>query len=361
MIMNEPSLESSTTLTETEAQEIVRSLLHKEGNWVDWGKKCQQLQQAGYKTQDIFEQTGFQAVQQNQIIVAAQVYDSLVKSEASPDLLNYAVGPKADILYEFRLLNQEQRLAAVQIAQDKRLDVDGAKEIARAIKEFAQLSQAPIGFTNHPGDAVAYQAWKRARQKKDLQERSRLIAHGLKFAHSASARSEIEKLLSDFTTISVQNAPLLPLYRFEAEEELPQIVPVAGTLPLTKAQIDQVTPLTAEDPFGIVSINQSSQIVALPGWQILLKAVDPVAIFLQSDQLPQELPGKSELVLMVVDRHLQQWNLNNYFLVEQEGQLTCQWFAEQPSIPLIGQVVLVLRPKKILDENNLLEPWQMDD
>jgi hypothetical protein len=27
----------------------------------------------------------------------------------------------------------------------------------------------------------------------------------------------------------------------------------------------------------------------------------------------------------------------------------------------LGQVILVLRPKSIFDENNLTQPWQMDD
>ena len=65
-------------LEEAEAKEIMRSLLHKEDTWVEWGKKCQILQKAGYSPMKIFEDTGFQASQQNLIIVAWENFICLV-------------------------------------------------------------------------------------------------------------------------------------------------------------------------------------------------------------------------------------------------------------------------------------------
>ena len=350
--------ESESSLSK-ETEQLVRSLLHKEGTWVDWGKACQKLQQAGYTSQQIFEETGFQGRQQNLIIVAAQVYESLMVAEASEALLNYVQGPRSDVLYEFRILNQQQRLAAAQLAHEKGLDVDEAREVAKAYQEFSRRSQLPEGFSNHPGDAVAYQSWKRARQKKDLQERSRLIAKGLKFAHSPTAREAIERLLSDFTVVPSRTAPLLPVYRLEQEEEMPRIVPVAGSLPLSKQEVEAVSPVEFQEPFRQVNAGSGS-LVPLPGWPALLKAHDPVAIFCQSDQLPKTLSGQPETVLVVVDRHLKEWNLSSYFLIEDE-QLTFRWFEESPTMPLLGQVIVVLRPKKILDESNITQPWQMDD
>ena len=350
--------ESESSLSK-ETEQLVRSLLHKEGTWVDWGKACQKLQQAGYTSQQIFEETGFQARQQNLIIVAAQVYESLIMAGATEALLNYVQGPRSDVLYEFRILNQQQRLAAAQLAHEKGLDVDEAREVAKAYQEFSRRSQLPEGFSNHPGDAVAYQCWKRARQKKDLQERSRLIAKGLKFAHSPTARESIERLLSDFTVVPSRTAPLLPVYRLEQEEEMPRIVPVAGSLPLSKQEVEAVSPVESQEPFRQVNAG-SSPLVPLPGWPALLKAQDPVAIFCQSDQLPKTLSGQPETVLVVVDRHSKEWNLSSYFLIEDE-QLAFRWFEESPTKPLLGQVILVLRPKKILDESNITQPWQMDD
>jgi hypothetical protein len=352
---------TNSQLSEAEAQEIMRSLLHKEGTWVEWGQACQKLQKSGYSSQNIFEVTGFQGSQQNLIIVASQVYDSLIKAKADKELLDYFLGPKSDILYEFRILTQEQRAKAAQLAKEKQIEVEVAREVARAMQEFSRLSQLPSGFSNHPGDAIGYQYWKRAKQKKNLQDRARLIGLGLKFVHSQEAREAIEKLLNDFSVATSRSAPLIPLYRLEAQEQLPRIVPYAGSFPLTKEHLAEIETHSVTEPFKIATVANSSSVVAVPGWQVILQARDPVAISYQSDRLPQNIPGKVEEVLVVVDRQAREWNINSYFLVEINGSLELKWFEEQPESDIIAQLVLILRPKRILDENNLLESWQMDD
>jgi Rubisco Assembly chaperone C-terminal domain/Rubisco accumulation factor 1 alpha helical domain/Rubisco accumulation factor 1 helix turn helix domain len=359
--MTESAANNPQALTEAEAQELMHSLLHKEGSWVDWGQKCHQLQKAGYQPQIIFEQTGFQASQQNLVIVAAQVYDSIVQSGADEDCLAYFRGPRSDVLYEFRILNQSQRAAAATLAREKKLDIDGAHEVARAIKDFARLSNLPEGFTNHAGDAVAYQCWCRAREKKDLQDKARFISQGLKYAHSDGARGAIERLLQDLGNKPKAKAPSLPIYRLEVEEELPRIVPVAGTLPLSRQQLDATTPLIEREPFRVVNNSGMGSFVPIPGWQTVLRAQDPVVIFCQSDLLPNSSEGKPKEVLVLVDRTLREWNVSCYFLVEVDDRLEFQWFDEHPEVPIIAQVILILLPKRIVDENNIIEPWQMDD
>ncbi|MFW6264456.1 MAG: RuBisCO accumulation factor 1, partial [Cyanobacteriota bacterium] len=316
---NQESQQSNEELSEDAAQALLTSLRRKEGNWADWGHACQQLQKAGYNAQTIFEATGFEPIQQNLVIVASQVYDSLLKAGISEAVQSYLLGPRSDVVYEFRILNQPQRVAAATLAMEKQLDVDGAHEVVKAIQEVSRLSKLPEGFTTHPGDMVAYQAWKRARAKKDLQERSRLIAQGLRFAASASAREQIEKLLSDFTVVPSQKAPLLPLYRLEAEEELPCIVPVAGSFPLTRKAIEAVETVKAIEPFRIAKFPSNTACVPIPGWQMVLKAQDPVAIVGESEQLPSLAGEQPEPVLVVIDRQMRQWDVNSYFLVA-EGE-----------------------------------------
>ncbi|MEM8779387.1 MAG: RuBisCO accumulation factor 1 [Cyanobacteria bacterium P01_G01_bin.49] len=359
--MNDQPQEISKQLSEEDINELLRSLLHKEGTWVDWGKICQKLQKAGCDDQTLFEKTGFQASQQNLIIVAAQVYESLISAEASQDLLTYYLGPKSDILYELRVLNQDQRVMVAQLAKEKGLDHLEAKEVAKTFQTFSRLPQLPSGFTLHPGDAIAYQCWKQGKQKKDLQERTRLIAKGLKFADSATAREAIERLLSDFTITPERSAPLIPLYRLEDQKEMSRLVPLAGTLPLSKNEVLEAEKLETVAPFNFVSYSGTGSVIPLPGWQAVLKAIDPVALLSSSDRLPQSLTGQPEEVLVLIDRAITDWDDNSYFLVEEAEELTFKWFSERPSLTLLGQVVIVLRPKKIFDENNLLEPWQMDD
>lgn len=359
--MNTPPKPDSIQLSEAEIQAKLRSLLHKEGTWIDWGHTCQELQKAGCHPSDIFEASGFQASQQNIIIVAAQVYDSIVQEQLAPEILNYYKGPKTDVLYEFRILNQKQRANAAQLAYEKRLDVDGAHEIARIIKDVSRMSQLPEGFTQNPGDMVAYTCWKHARQRKDLQERSRLIAKALKFAHSQSAREAIERLLSDFSVVSARSAPLLPIYRLDSEEELIRIVPLVGTYPLTRQEIEAVTGVEIKEPFRSVTIENQGTFVPIPGWQTVLKADDPVGYICDSDRLPKTLTGSVEKVLVIIDRAARTWDVNSYFLIETADTIELQWSETEPQHSIIGQLVVVIRPKKILDEGNITEPWQMDD
>lgn len=358
--MSSISQDSKNQIPEAEAQELMRSLLHKEGTWVEWGRICQQLQQAGYSTQKIFEETGFQNSQQNLVIVAAQVFDNLVQAEVEAEILTYFQGPRSDVLYEFRVLNQPQRVDASLLAYHKRINVDGAHLVAKAIKDVSRMSQLPEAFTNHPGDWVAYLSWKRAKSQKDLQQRSRLIAEGLKFAHSTSARAAIEKLLSDFSVVNSKSEPLLPLYRLELEEELPRIVPLAGSYPLSSQDISAVTPVEIQQPYSFIQAKGGAY-VPIPGWQAVLKAQDPVAYLCPSNLLPKYLGGKVEEVLVIIDRAQQDWDDNSYFVVEIEGKLEIRWFESEPDQSIVGQLIFILRPKKILDEGNITQPWQMDD
>jgi len=348
-------------LSEETARELLLQLRRKQGNWVNWGQACQQLQKAGYGAPHIFEETGIEGSYQNLVIVGAQVFETLVKAGASEELQVYYQGPRSDVMYEFRILAQEQRLAAAQLAMEKRLDVDEAREAARAIKAFSRFPQPPKGFTAHPGDAVAYQCWKLARAKKDLQERSRLIAQGLKFAYSPAARESLEKLLSDFTVVAAERAPILPLYRLEVEEQLPRLIPVVGELPLSPADVEAVAKVEEIEPFRLVRFSGTGSYVPIPGWQVVLKAEDPVAILCDLQSLPNNSALHAEQVVVVADRRSRDWDANSYFLVAAGDEVEVQWEAERPEVPILGRIVLILRPKRILDESNLTEPWQMDD
>lgn len=340
---------------------LIRSLRRKEGSWVEWGQACQALQKAGYSPQTIFEETGFEPTHQNQVIVAAQVYANLVTAGAPEALKMHFQQKGSDILYELRILNQTERAAVAELVLQKGLNLDEAHEAVKAVKEFSRLGKRPEHFTAHPGDAIAYQSWKLARQQADLQARSRLIARGLRFAHSDSARQQVEQLLTDFTVVAKTPAPRLPVYRLEAAEELPRILPVVGKLPLTKADLQAVPIVEPVEPFGMVQFAGEGAWVPVPGWQVILAAEDPVVLMSQSDALPTPLEGATETVLVVVDRAERNWQIDRYFLVEEAEQLQIQWFDQAPTQPLLGQVVLIMRPKKVLDEDYTRELWQIDE
>ncbi len=340
---------------------MLRSLRQKQGNWVEWGTAIAKLQKAGYDPQTIFEATGFEPIQQNQVIVGAQVYASIENAGGSDAVLEHFAQRGSDILYKLRMLTHAERAAVAEVIMLHKLDADAAHEVAKDFKEFSRFSTLPAGFSNHPGDAVAYQCWKLARQKTDLQERSRLIGKGLKFAHTETARKQIEQLLVDFSVVPKRPAPQLPFYRLESEEELPRIVPVVGQMPLTPADIQAVPIIEASEPFRIVKFAGEQAWVPLPGWQVLLSAEDPVVILCDSHLLPNQLNTKSEPVLVVVDRSQREWDANSYFVVESSGQVEFQWLETEPDIKLLGRIIIILRPKKILDEELTKDSWQIDE
>ncbi|MGL4617922.1 RuBisCO accumulation factor 1 [Chroococcidiopsis sp.] len=337
------------------------SLRQKQGSWVEWGQAIAQLQKAGQTPQQIFEATGFEPVQQNQVIVGAQVYASLEKTNASEAVRSRFTQKGSDILYELRLLNNAERVAAAEFILAHNLDADMAKEVARDMKEFSRLRSLPEGFANHAGDAIAYQCWRLARQKSDLQERSRLIAKGLRFADSDTARQKIEQLLVDFTVVPKRPAPTIPFYRPDSEDHLPRLIPVVGEMPLKSAEVQAVPIVEAVEPFQIVKFAGEQAWVALPGWQTVRSAEDPIAILCQSDRLPNQSATASEPVLIIADRHAREWDVNSYFVYDASGEVDFGWFETQPDVKLLGKIVVVVRPKHIIDEELTKDSWQIDE
>jgi Rubisco Assembly chaperone C-terminal domain/Rubisco accumulation factor 1 alpha helical domain/Rubisco accumulation factor 1 helix turn helix domain len=341
-------------------QALIQSLRRKEGNWVTWGKSCQTLQKAGYSQQKIFEETGFEPIQQNQLTVAAQVHGSLVSGGAAPEVLERFERTGSDSLYEFRVLTQTERVAAATLVVAKELDSIGAGEVAKALKDFGRF-KAPPEFGDYPSDAVAHYYWKLARQQADLQARSRLIAQGLRFAKSESARLQIEKLLTDFTVTRNRPAPKLPFYRLDSAADQPRILPVVGKLPLQTTDLQAVPMVETEGQFGMVKFEGVGAWVSVPSWQVVLGAEDPVILLADSTELPSSPDTLPEEVLVLVDRAQRVWDEGNHFVVDRAGSLEVAWFEVAPEVAILGKVVLVLRPNKVLDEDYNKELWQIDE
>lgn len=356
----------STNLASLEAeldtQATIQKLRRKEGSWVDWGKACQALQKAKMSPQEIFEATGFEPIQQNQLTVAAQVFDSMIAGGISEQTKAHYQTRGSDSLYEFRILPQENRAAAADFASGHGLDSEQVKEIVKGLRDFYYSETSPPGFERTMGDGAAYYYWRLARQQGDLQARSRLIAQALRFATSDSARSKVENLLTDFTVVSTKAAPRLPIFRLEDEADSPVIVPVAGQLPLATEEYKQVPMVEPEAPFGLVKFSGTGAWVPVPGWQVILKAEDPIALLAKHGQLPNAPEGyENEDVLVIVDRAKRQWDEFSYYVVDTDGQLEVRWFEAAPDVQLLGGISLVMRPKKILDEGYTQEYWQTDE
>jgi hypothetical protein len=100
--------------------------------------------------------------------------------------------------------------------------------------------------------------------------------------------------------------------------------------------------------------------VGLPGWQVVFGAIDPVVLFAINQQLIPAAAAGEELLLLI-DRAVTDWDEYKYFIVDRAGQLAVEWFESQPSAPLLGQLILVLRPKRMLATGNQHDLWEMEE
>lgn len=355
---------------EEESDTLLMQLRRKEGSWLDWAQACQTLQRQKMTPQAIFEATGFEPIHQNQIVVGSQVYEGMAKAGASPAVLEYFGRKGSDILYELRILSPKDRVQVAQLILDRNLNADDAHEIARAVKNYAQLRERPEGFGDHPGDAVAYQAWKTAQQTSDLQERTRAIGRAFQYVHSDGARQQIERLLSTVAASSSggsQRKILPKLSVFRLEEDLPRLLPVVGSLPLSTAEWEQQITSEPEGPYRLIHSQGQQTWVALPAWSVIQSARDPVAIPIENrllgTLLNQQIPPEEaqDPVLLVVDRAVRQWQSEGFFLVDRAGSLEVEWREDSGSVSLLGRVLMAVRPPRILDEVVAQDPWQLDE
>jgi hypothetical protein len=350
--------DATTAPSDFDPEAALLRLRRKEGNWVEWGQSCQHLRKAGYTDQQIFEATGFEPIQQNQIMVAAQVFTSMMEVGVKSATADHYARVGSDSLYELRILGKTDRAAAADFLIERNIDSEGSKEVARSVKEYADLRRKPEGFSSHPGDAVAYQYWRYAAQQNNLVEKTRLIARGLVFAHSNSARHHLEQLLGQ-AQLPPKPSPKLPLYRLERDEELPRLLPVAGRLPLHTPDLLAVPPAQARGAFGVVN-SSWQQWICLPGWQALLATQNPVVVLAANRDLLPDAEADEE-ILLVIDRATTTWDEFQYFALDRAGQIAIDWSPEPPSDQILGQVVLVLRPKRMLATGDAHDLWQMEE
>ena len=354
----------------TDSEGLLKLLRHKEGTWVQWGLACQMLQKLGENSLAIFENTGFEPIQQNQIVVASQVYASLQAGNAADIVLAHFEQKGSDILNELRVLNQSERVAMATFSLEKNLDVLEAKDVVKAMKEASNVANLPEGYTRHPGDAVVLQILKATQGQIDPQERTRLIARGLRFAHSDKARAAIERLLMDMSAPAKKKAPNLPNFRYDSEDSIPRILPVVGSLPMSIDTFTDSVKVEELAPFGIVRSSVASTWATLPGWFVVHEAEDGVVVWCNTDTLQASINqevlsavrDRAEDILILVDRAQRDWDENSYFAIaDPDGNLKFAWFESQPDLQIFGKVTLTLRPKRFFDEAASQDRWQFEE
>jgi hypothetical protein len=347
--MNTPQPEACTPLTPTA---LLQVLQNPDRSWLDCGSACQNLHSHGYSPQEIFTAVGCAPEKQQQWQVAIQVYASLERGCAPAPVLRHFGQAHCDVLCAFADLSQLDRVHAATLAVAKHLSVDEAYSVAQAIQDFAHMPHPPEGFSTHAGDAVAYQCWQLAQQQSDLPERSGLIARGLRFAHSDTARQQLQTLLCESSHLVFSEAPEVPFCQVNTLLEWPRMMPFVGRFPLDSTDFAAVPPMESKDPFPMVMYTGEGAWVSVPRWSMICQAQDPVGFGCQSDDFPRR-PGEYARsteetgpdVLVIIDRAQRSWKVNHYFVVADGEQTRIDWSLEPLALPLLGQVICVTQAK----------------
>lgn len=192
----------------------------------------------------------------------------------------------ADLLYPFRYLDTDFRATAAKYIIEKALDPDECEVLARAMKEWERRDMERNGFSNHPGDCMAFKLLRDALETRTREELIEKVELGMKYAVTDGARARLEEVLNPEEAAAKSdsgvNANMMVL-RLNEDEIGYRTLPVLGAYEQTVYQdVDKAPRSTQDGPFGVFKISGLSAAdkkwVALPLWKALAISRHPVAI-----------------------------------------------------------------------------------
>ncbi|XP_073008437.1 LOW QUALITY PROTEIN: rubisco accumulation factor 1, chloroplastic-like [Typha latifolia] len=365
------------SLPPTDLLAILRDRL---GLWHDYAPLISSLSRQGFTPSSIEESTGLSGVEQNRLVVAAQVRDSLNSPSFPPDHVAYFdAGGGAELLYELRLLSAAQRSAAAALVIDRHLDPRGAQELARAMKNFPRR-RGEHGWDSFdaasPGDCLAYIHFRLSREVIVDAERDAALDRAFEAAETESAKNrilaEIEKAKGKGkeddeeeemeTKVAVEVVRLR--YGEVAEAASVALVPVVKAAEGATGMVSAPSRCRSEGELGIVAAEKGwMRWAVLPGWAPVLAAEEAVGVEMEDGRgLPWRiLAAAEEAVMVVADRKEREvTEEGGAYVVEREGRLVVERgrkLMEMEVKEALGRVVVVVRPPKEEDDQ-LTDDWE---
>lgn len=353
----------------------IEVLADRMGLWFEYAPLISSLYTEGFTPPTIEELTGLSGVEQNRLIVGAQVRDSLVQSGAKPELIAAFDTGGAELLYEIRLLSAIQRVAAAEYIVDREFDAKGAQDLARAIKDYPHR-RGDVGFRdfdyNLPGDCLSFMLYRKSREHKSTSElRTTLLEQALEVAVTDKAKKAVTRELHGETNeerakeeeIKIIRVPVVRL-RFGEVAGASSVV----VLPVCKAEEGEEklkeapTEFEAGGEFGVVEAEKEwSRWVVLPGWDpVVAVRKGGVAVSFRDDREVLPWNGKEEAIMVVTDREKKTVEAEDgYYLVVTESGMKLERgsvLKERGVEKSLGTVVLVVRPPRDDDDD-----WQIND
>ncbi|PSR92913.1 Rubisco accumulation factor 1.2 like [Actinidia chinensis var. chinensis] len=360
-------------------------LANRFGLWFEYAPLIPTLTQEGFSPSSLEELTGISGVEQNRLLVAAQVRQSLISSKIDPQTLSFFDKGGAEILYEIRLLSASQRVEAARYVVDNNLDGKGAQELARAMKDFPRR-RGDRGWENFdytlPADCLSFMYYRQALEHKNPSEqRTAALEQALGVAVSESARKRISGDLegrddSGEVKIDVESRVKVPVVRMRVGEVAEATTVVVFPV-VCGAEEVEVAPWEcgSKGEFGVVVAEKGwNRWVVLPGWVPLagLRRGGVVVAFGDARVLPGWVNRryKEEAILVVADRGGKEVGADDgFYLVAHNGvggsgsgSLKVErglQLKEMGVKECLGSVVLVVRPPREETDDPLAdEDWE---
>ncbi|XP_077240291.1 rubisco accumulation factor 1, chloroplastic-like [Tasmannia lanceolata] len=372
-----PSKPTSQIDTDT----ILETLRNRLGLWFEYAPLISSLlQHGGFSPSSLEESTGLSGVEQNRLVVASKVRDSL--SDLDPETLSFFDLGGAEILYELRFLNAAQRAAAACWVAVNRADGRGAGELARAMKDFPRRRREK-GWESFsaalPGDCLAFMQFRLSREQMNQAEKVAVLEQAMEVAETDAARQRVEGELRKVSKGEQEGGGIksgvevkVPVVRLKMGEvgEAKRVV----VLPVVEAGEGELGVVEApkwrvEGEFGVVVGEKGwRRWVVLPGWGPVVDVGPGVVVVAFGDSRVLPWKGKrgyeGEGILVVADRGRNEvveeegfylvWREDVGLVVERGGRLIEMGVREG-----LGSVVLVVRPPKFEEEGDQLddEDW----
>ncbi|CAI9273237.1 unnamed protein product [Lactuca saligna] len=366
---------------DTEARLDVLS--NRLGLWFEYAPLIPPLILEGFAPSTLEEVTGISGVEQNRLVVAAQVRESLVQSGVDEETLEFYDKGGAELLYEIRLLSVNQRAAAARYMLENKFEPSDAQELARAIKDFPRR-RGDRGWDYFdytiPADCLAFMYYRQALENRDTESKISVLQKALSVAVSEPAKAWVTKELDgndgdgegqgrDGGVVDGVKVPVVRLNLGEiAEATVVAVLPVCGANERDKGVKDAPWESGCKGDFGIVEAEKDwRRWVVLPAWEpvIGLKRGGVVVAFSDARALPWRVNRwyKEEAILVVADRSRKEVAADDgFYLVLSEDELKVDrgsTLKEKGIQESLGTVVIVVRPPREDNDSELAEEdWE---
>ncbi|MED6181019.1 Rik1-associated factor 1 [Stylosanthes scabra] len=291
----------------------IEVLANRLGAWHQYAPLISSLIHEGFTPPTIEELTGISGVEQNRLVVGAQILESLQQSNTDPDVLDAFDTSGAEILYEIRLLSASQRSAAARYIVDNKFDGKDAQTLARAMKDFPKR-RGEKGWESFdytlPGDCLSFMYYRQSREHKNPSDaRTSALEQALKVAITENAKNTVLEEMQgkgdgkEEEGDAVGRGVLVPVVRLKYGEvaEATSVI----VLPVCKAENGEKE--VKEAPFEIRSEGEFGVVAAEKAWGrwVVLPRWEPVATV-----------GRGGVVVSFADARVLPWKVNKYYKEE---------------------------------------------